>query len=145
MKFGLGVPGWIKHCVLCEPNRPRAKQKSEYGASGGAAGRGNKPTIFGFFGSVTSTMYGRVIVFAAVRFQRLMVRKPSACKLRMCGIGNQGKTGVKRNRAKGVEFILRVTQGLGMLDVAQIHAVHAEGAEAPIANSAAVLNALGNA
>ena len=51
-------PGASQHCVLCEPKRPRAKQKSVYGASGGAAGRGNKPMIFGFFGSFTSTMYG---------------------------------------------------------------------------------------
>src|ERR1700730_13107355 len=53
---GLDVPGASQHCVLCEPKRPRAKQKSEYGASGGAAGRGKKPMIFVFFRSFTSIM-----------------------------------------------------------------------------------------
>src|SRR3974390_3496863 len=55
---GFDVPGASQHCVLWEPNRPRAKQKSLYGASGGAAGRGKNPTIFGFRGSLTSIMYG---------------------------------------------------------------------------------------
>src|SRR5690242_20938034 len=37
--FGFAAPGCSQQCVLCEPNRPRAKQKSVYGASGGAARR----------------------------------------------------------------------------------------------------------
>src|SRR5690242_11676085 len=56
--FGFAAPGCSQQCVLCEPNRPRAKQKSVYGASGGAAGRGKSPMIFGFRGSLTSTTYG---------------------------------------------------------------------------------------
>src|ERR1039458_7622060 len=57
-KLGFGEPGCIKHCVLCVPKRPRAKQKSLYGASGGASGRGKKEMTFGFFGSFASMMQG---------------------------------------------------------------------------------------
>src|SRR6516162_779744 len=46
MNWGREVPGASQHWVLWEPKRPRAKQKSVYGASGGAAGRGKKPMIF---------------------------------------------------------------------------------------------------
>src|ERR1700686_1486182 len=52
--FGLAAPGCSQHCVLCEPNRPRAKQKSVYGGCGGAGGGEKKPMIFGLRGSFTS-------------------------------------------------------------------------------------------
>src|SRR5579862_7749260 len=55
MMLALAAPGASQDWVLCEPKRPRAKQKSEYGASGGAAGRGKKPMILGLRGSLTST------------------------------------------------------------------------------------------
>ncbi len=52
---------------------------------------------------------------------------------------------MERNGAERIEFLLDVADGLGMRDVAEIHDIHAESAEASVAEFAAVFDALGDA
>ena len=89
--------------------------------------------IFGIFRVLHVHHVRRVVVFAAVRFERF-VNATIMSEPRMGGVRNHGKAGVEGNRAKRVEFILHVAIGLGVLDVGQIHDVHAEGAKAAIAD-----------
>src|SRR5260370_41608900 len=59
--------------------------------------------------------------------------------------GNYGQDSVERDGTERVEFVLGVAVGFGMLDVGQVHAVHAEDAETSIADGAAVIGSLRNA
>src|SRR5467141_4687976 len=74
----------------------------------------------------------------AIRFERLMERDDDILKPRMCCVGNEGIARVERDSAEGVEFVLRMTARLGMLDVGQIHDIKPEGPKAAVADGAAV-------
>src|SRR5512139_3493744 len=51
---GRAVPGATQDWQLCVPKRPRARQKSAYGASFGGIGRGKNPMILGLLGLLMS-------------------------------------------------------------------------------------------
>ena len=85
-----------------------------------------------------------VIDLAAIGFERLVRGDHDVLKPRVSRVGNDRIAGVKRDGADGVELILHFAEGLGLGDVAQIHDVHAEGAEASVADIPAVLDAPGD-
>ncbi len=72
MMEGFDVPGASQHCVLCEPKRPRAKQKSDVRSIGRRGGARKESDDLRIFGILYVHDVGRVIVFAAIGFQRFV-------------------------------------------------------------------------
>src|SRR5882672_8836200 len=81
-----------------------------------------------------------VVNLPAIRFERLMDGDDDVLKARMGRVGNKGIARVERNHAEGIEFVLRMTVRLGMLDVGQIHDIKPEGPKAAVADGAAVFH-----
>lgn len=86
----------------------------------------------------------RVVDLAAVGFEGLVQSDHHVLEPRVRRVGEYGIDGVKRDGAECVEFILDMPHGLGMRDVAEVHHIHSESAEAAVADVSAVFDALGD-
>src|SRR5258708_21300623 len=83
-----------------------------------------------------------VVDLPAIRLERFVRANQKILQPWMHGIGDHRQYCAERYRSERVEFILHGTVRLGMFEVGQIHAIHAEGPEPSVANRTPVLASL---
>src|SRR5258708_34155777 len=86
-----------------------------------------------------------VVDLPAIRLERFVRANQKILQPWMHGIGDHRQYCVERYRSERVEFILHGTVRLGMFEVGQIHAIHAEAPKTSVANRTAVLDSPRNA